>query len=88
MSHFVLGLIAEMIPAVMVFCALAVGAGCGLVNGVVIAYGKLGGKELGYASDLDIIFLYDDADERAPAVYARLAVRLQSWVTTRTSAGC
>src|SRR5262245_2827616 len=31
----------------------------------VIAYGKLGGKELGYASDLDIIFLYDDDDERA-----------------------
>jgi glutamate-ammonia-ligase adenylyltransferase len=53
----------------------------------VIAYGKLGGKELGYASDLDIIFLYDDPDERAPEVYARLAMRLQSWVTTRTSAG-
>jgi glutamate-ammonia-ligase adenylyltransferase len=53
----------------------------------VIAYGKLGGKELGYASDLDIIFLYDDADEQAPAVYARLASRLQHWLTTRTSAG-
>jgi glutamate-ammonia-ligase adenylyltransferase len=53
----------------------------------VIAYGKLGGKELGYASDLDIIFLYEDADEQAAASYARLAVRLQSWVTTRTSAG-
>ena len=26
----------------------------------VIAYGKLGGKELGYASDLDLIFLYED----------------------------
>jgi glutamate-ammonia-ligase adenylyltransferase len=26
----------------------------------VIAYGKLGGKELGYVSDLDVIFLYDD----------------------------
>ena len=26
----------------------------------VIGYGKLGGKELGYASDLDIVFLYDD----------------------------
>jgi len=26
----------------------------------IIAYGKLGGKELGYASDLDLIFLYDD----------------------------
>jgi glutamate-ammonia-ligase adenylyltransferase len=53
----------------------------------VIAYGKLGGKELGYASDLDIVFLYDDDHEQAPEVYARLALRLQSWVTTRTSAG-
>jgi glutamate-ammonia-ligase adenylyltransferase len=53
----------------------------------VIAYGKLGGKELGYASDLDIIFLYDDPDEQAPAVYARLASRLQHWLTTRTSSG-
>ena len=26
----------------------------------IAGYGKLGGKELGYASDLDIIFLYDD----------------------------
>jgi glutamate-ammonia-ligase adenylyltransferase len=53
----------------------------------VIAYGKLGGKELGYASDLDIVFLYDDEHDQAPEVYARLAMRLQSWVTTRTSAG-
>ena len=29
----------------------------------VIAYGKLGGKELGYGSDLDVVFLYDDADD-------------------------
>jgi glutamate-ammonia-ligase adenylyltransferase len=53
----------------------------------VIAYGKLGGKELGYASDLDIIFLYDDADERAPEIYARLAQRMNLWLTTHTSAG-
>jgi glutamate-ammonia-ligase adenylyltransferase len=53
----------------------------------VIAYGKLGGKELGYASDLDIVFLFDDAHADAPEVYARLAMRLQSWITTRTSAG-
>jgi glutamate-ammonia-ligase adenylyltransferase len=26
----------------------------------VIAYGKLGGKELGYGSDLDVVFVYDD----------------------------
>ncbi len=53
----------------------------------VIAYGKLGGKELGYASDLDLIFLYDDADERAPETYARLAQKLNLLLTTRTAAG-
>ncbi|HEX9182305.1 MAG TPA: bifunctional [glutamate--ammonia ligase]-adenylyl-L-tyrosine phosphorylase/[glutamate--ammonia-ligase] adenylyltransferase [Burkholderiales bacterium] len=53
----------------------------------VIGYGKLGGKELGYASDLDLIFVYDDEDERAPENYARLAQRLNHWLTTRTSSG-
>ena len=53
----------------------------------VIAYGKLGGKELGYASDLDIIFVYDDADERAAENYARLAQRYNNWLSARTSAG-
>jgi glutamate-ammonia-ligase adenylyltransferase len=53
----------------------------------VIGYGKLGGKELGYASDLDIIFVYDDVDERAPEIYARLAQRLNTWLSSRTSAG-
>jgi ribose transport system permease protein len=28
-------------PAVMVFCAIAVGVGCGLVNGLLIAYGRI-----------------------------------------------
>ena len=31
----------------------------------VIAYGKLGGKELGYGSDLDVVFLYDDRADGA-----------------------
>lgn len=53
----------------------------------VIAYGKLGGKELGYASDLDVIFLYDDEDPEAAALYARLAQRFITWMTTPTSAG-
>ena len=55
----------------------------------VIAYGKLGGKELGYASDLDVIFLYDDDDDdaEAPALYARLAQRFITWMTSHTSAG-
>jgi len=53
----------------------------------VIGYGKLGGKELGYASDLDIIFLYDDAHEQAAEVYARLGQRLNTWLSARTSSG-
>jgi [glutamine synthetase] adenylyltransferase / [glutamine synthetase]-adenylyl-L-tyrosine phosphorylase len=53
----------------------------------VIGYGKLGGKELGYASDLDIIFLYDDAHEQAAEVYARLAQRVNTWLASRTTSG-
>ena len=53
----------------------------------IVGYGKLGGKELGYASDLDLVFLYDDADERAQEIYARLAQRLSAWLGTLTPAG-
>ena len=53
----------------------------------VIAYGKLGGKELGYVSDLDVIFLFDDDDEMAPSNYARLAQRFITWNTAHTAAG-
>ena len=53
----------------------------------VIAYGKLGGKELGYASDLDVIFLYDDDNPDAPGVYAKLAQRFITWMTSHTPAG-
>jgi glutamate-ammonia-ligase adenylyltransferase len=53
----------------------------------VIGYGKLGGKELGYASDLDLVFLYDDPDGRAAEIYARLAQRINTWLGTLTPAG-
>ncbi|WP_019560665.1 MULTISPECIES: bifunctional [glutamate--ammonia ligase]-adenylyl-L-tyrosine phosphorylase/[glutamate--ammonia-ligase] adenylyltransferase [Caldimonas] len=53
----------------------------------VIAYGKLGGKELGYGGDLDLVFLFDDDDERAPEAYAAFARKLITWLTLRTSAG-
>ncbi len=53
----------------------------------VVGYGKLGGKELGYASDLDIIFLYDDPHEQAAEAYARLAQRVNTWLSSRTSSG-
>jgi glutamate-ammonia-ligase adenylyltransferase len=53
----------------------------------VIAYGKLGGKELGYVSDLDVIFLFEDDDQDAPPLYARLAQRFITWMTAHTAAG-
>ncbi|MBX3622579.1 MAG: bifunctional [glutamate--ammonia ligase]-adenylyl-L-tyrosine phosphorylase/[glutamate--ammonia-ligase] adenylyltransferase [Rhizobacter sp.] len=57
----------------------------------VIAYGKLGGKELGYGSDLDVVFVFDDADEpdpdRAAEVYGAFVRKLINWLTTRTAAG-
>ena len=53
----------------------------------VIAYGKLGGKELGYASDLDLVFLYDDPDQQTVERYVRLGRRMISWLTTLTSSG-
>lgn len=53
----------------------------------VIAYGKLGGKELGYGSDLDVVFLYDDDDERAVEVYGAFVRKLITWLTLRTAAG-
>ena len=56
----------------------------------VIAYGKLGGKELGYGGDLDVVFLFDneqDTDENAPEAYAAFVRKLITWLTLRTAAG-
>jgi glutamate-ammonia-ligase adenylyltransferase len=67
----------------------------------VIAYGKLGGKELGYGSDLDLVFVYDDTlddattdasasgpDAPSPIdAYMAFARKLVNWLTLRTSTG-
>ncbi|STZ76820.1 bifunctional [glutamate--ammonia ligase]-adenylyl-L-tyrosine phosphorylase/[glutamate--ammonia-ligase] adenylyltransferase [Bergeriella denitrificans] len=53
----------------------------------VVGYGKLGGKELGYASDLDLVYLYDDPHPDAADVYTRFARRLTNWLATATGAG-
>lgn len=63
-----------------------------------IAYGKFGGIELGYGSDLDLVFIHEpvapDAESSggarslpAPAWFARLAQRVIHWLTTLTPAG-
>jgi len=53
----------------------------------IIGYGKLGGKELGYGSDLDIVFVFDDDDERAPEAYGALVRKLINWLSTKTAEG-
>jgi len=53
----------------------------------IIAYGKLGGKEFGYSSDLDLVYLYDDPRDEAAEQYAKLSRRLTSWLSTMTSSG-
>ncbi|KRE96551.1 glutamate-ammonia-ligase adenylyltransferase [Frateuria sp. Soil773] len=63
----------------------------------VLGYGSLGGEELGFASDLDLVFVYDG--RRAHAMsdgarplegsrwYQRLAQRVMNWLTVLTRAG-
>lgn len=53
----------------------------------IIGYGKLGGKELGYGSDLDIVCVYEDDDERAGEVYAAYVRKLINWLTVKTREG-
>ena len=70
--------------------------GSGFAPYAVIAYGKFGGIELGYGSDLDLVFVHDD-DPNAmttgskpvdPATfYARLTQRLIHILTTMTAQG-
>ncbi|HLX24280.1 MAG TPA: bifunctional [glutamate--ammonia ligase]-adenylyl-L-tyrosine phosphorylase/[glutamate--ammonia-ligase] adenylyltransferase [Usitatibacter sp.] len=74
----------------MDFAAASIGLGheAGGVPGFcIVGYGKLGGKELGYGSDLDIIFLYDEANAPPAEKLGRLAQRVSSWLTSHTAAG-
>ena len=53
----------------------------------IIGYGKWGGKELGYGSDLDIVFIYRDEHAQAAEIYAAFARKLILWLTTQTGEG-
>ncbi|MGE4366904.1 bifunctional [glutamate--ammonia ligase]-adenylyl-L-tyrosine phosphorylase/[glutamate--ammonia-ligase] adenylyltransferase [Thermomonas sp.] len=62
----------------------------------VLSYGTLGGEELGFGSDLDLVFLYDAPAQAqstsarsldAPRWYARLGQKLVALLGVRTSAG-
>ena len=66
--------------------ALELAAGERLPGFIVVGYGKLGGKELGYGSDLDIVFLFDERAQ-AKEPLPRIAQRLNTWLTSQTPAG-
>ncbi|HEV2540041.1 MAG TPA: bifunctional [glutamate--ammonia ligase]-adenylyl-L-tyrosine phosphorylase/[glutamate--ammonia-ligase] adenylyltransferase [Frateuria sp.] len=63
----------------------------------VYGYGSLGGEELGFASDLDLVFVFDGARTQASSDgprpldgarwYQRLAQRVMNWLTVLTRAG-
>lgn len=63
----------------------------------VVAYGKMGGNELGYGSDLDIIFIHDSRGEKQQTTgekcienqqfFARVAQRVIHFLNTRTYSG-
>ena len=53
----------------------------------VLGYGKWGGKELGYGSDLDIVFVYQDEHPQAGEIYAGFARKLIQWLTIKTGEG-
>ncbi|MBB1075276.1 glutamine-synthetase adenylyltransferase, partial [Rhodoferax sp. 4810] len=42
---------------------------------------------LGYGSDLDIVFVFDDDDDNAPEIYANLVRKLINWLTVKTGEG-
>ncbi|MDM7949020.1 bifunctional [glutamate--ammonia ligase]-adenylyl-L-tyrosine phosphorylase/[glutamate--ammonia-ligase] adenylyltransferase [Hydrogenophaga sp.] len=60
---------------------------CEVPRIAIIAYGKLGGKELGYGSDLDIVFVYEDDHENAGEIYATFVRKLINWLTVKTGEG-
>jgi len=63
----------------------------------IVAYGKLGGRELGYGSDLDIVFLHDSSGNEqhtaGPRVidnnefFTRLSQRIIHYLNTYTPSG-
>ena len=66
------------------------------VGFAVIAYGSVGGRELGFDSDLDLVFLHDARGDEvsdgarpldAPRYLARLAQKLTGFLSTLTAAG-
>ena len=53
----------------------------------VIALGKLGGRELNYSSDIDLVYVCEDGDDDALAWHTRVARRLTDALSRATAEG-
>ncbi len=53
----------------------------------IIAYGKFGGKEMSYLSDLDMVFVYDEKISVTRDKLIKLTQRFNSWMTSYTASG-
>jgi len=77
-------------------CSNSDGSSC-LADMIVVAYGKLGGLELGYGSDLDLVFLHNSSGETQRSngtqpidntvYFQRWAQRFVHLLTVHTSSG-
>ncbi len=54
---------------------------------VILAMGKLGGGELNFSSDVDLIFLHEDGPEESSVAYTRLARTIINTLDQRTAEG-
>jgi glutamate-ammonia-ligase adenylyltransferase len=89
----------EVVAAVLALARRELEGAHGRIDGAgfaVIGYGSVGGRELGFDSDLDLVFLHDaPADAvsdgarplEAPRWFARLAQKLIALLGTETAAG-
>ena len=57
------------------------------VRVAVAGYGKLGGIELGYGSDLDLVFLHDSSGHDNAVFFVRLGQRIVHLLTMHSAAG-
>jgi glutamate-ammonia-ligase adenylyltransferase len=89
----------EIVRAVLQLAQRELEAAHGRIEGTgfaVIGYGSVGGRELGFDSDLDLVFLHDARGDEtsdgmrpleAPRYFARLAQKLVALLGTETAAG-
>ncbi len=80
-AHVLTGLADATLQQAVRFAMAERGGGHGGL--ALVGMGKLGGRELGYGSDLDLLFVYEaPGDDDAPERYARIAQRVLRLVGT------